>query len=84
MIKTQKCRSFKQNIFLMLNIYKKSNLLVEIVAYKYIPTTIGYRKMSKKRKTNEGITHRKRSAIDLFKGVCGRSKGVCGLRPRTP
>ena len=67
----------------MLNIYKKSNLLGEIVAYKYIPTTIGYLKMSKKRKTNEGITHatrsifRKRSAIDLF-------KGVCGLWPQTP
>ena len=39
------------------NLYPKSNLLGEIVAYKYIPTTIGYLKMPKKRKTNEGTTH---------------------------
>ena len=47
------------------NLYPKSNLLGEIVAYKYIPTTIGYLKMSKKRKTNEGITHASRSTVKV-------------------
>ena len=36
----------------MLNIYKKSNLLRDMIAHKYISTIISYLKMSKKRKSN--------------------------------